>query len=414
MPSFQFIPETRGLERARWLLSLVCAASIAGCAQGVGTLPFGGPSSARAASGLKHARSADAPIVYAFAGSPDGSTPYAGLTDVGGTLYGMTAGGGTAYQGIVFSVTQAGTETVLHSFTGIPDGADPLGGLIDVDGTLYGTTNAGGANGDGTIFSITTSGAEKVLYSFGTTGSDGINPNGDLLYSGGALYGTTVGGGSSTGAGTVFKFALTGKKAGKETLIHRFAGGSDGSGPQSALLEFDGALYGTTVSGGSASGSGDGTVFKVTPAGKETVLHAFTGEPDGRYPHATLLAYRGNFYGMTEDGGAKDLGMVFKITPKGKLTIIHSFSNSPGEGYYPLGATLLNVNGKFYGSVSATYTGSGGIFEITPSGSESLEYVFDNNVTGVASSVIDVGGLLYGTSINGGPADQGTVYAVPL
>ena len=151
-----------------------------------------------------------------------------------------------------------------------------------------------------------------------------------------------------------------------------------------------------------------------TPAGKETVLHAFTGEPDGRYPHAALLAYRGNFYGMTEDGGAKDLGTVFKITPKGKLTIIHSFTNSPGEGYYPLGATLLNVNGKFYGTVSATYTGSGAIFEITPSGSESLEYVFDDNAAGVASSVIDVGGLLYGTTINGGPADQGTVYAVPL
>ena len=41
MPSSQFIPETRGLERTRWLLSLVCAASVAGCAQGVGTLPVG-------------------------------------------------------------------------------------------------------------------------------------------------------------------------------------------------------------------------------------------------------------------------------------------------------------------------------------------------------------------------------------
>ena len=413
VPSSQFIPETRGLERTRWLLSLVCAASVAGCAQGAGTLPVGTAASTRAASAPNHAH-AYAPIVYAFEGSPDGSTPYAGLTDVGGTLYGMTAGGGTANQGTVFSVTPGGTETVLHSFAGIPDGALPSGGLIDVSGTLYGTTSGGGATGNGTIFSITTSGKEKVLYSFGTAASDGINPNDDLLYTGGALYGTTVGGGNSTGVGTVFKFALTGKKAGKETLIHSFAGGSDGSGPQSALIEFESAFYGTTVSGGSPSGSGDGTVFKVTPAGKETVLHAFTGEPDGRYPHAALLAYRGNFYGMTEDGGVKDLGTVFKITPKGKLTIVHSFTNSLGEGYYPLGSTLLNVNGKFYGTVSSTYTGSGAIFEIAPSGLESLEYVFNYNVAPPASNVIDVGGLLYGTTINGGPAGQGTVYAVPL
>jgi uncharacterized repeat protein (TIGR03803 family) len=413
VPSFQFNSETRGLERARWLLSLVCAASVAGCAQGVGTLPVAGPSSAHAA-GINHARYADAPIVYAFEGSPDGSTPYAGLTDVGGTLYGMTAGGGTAYQGIVFSVTPGGTETVLHSFTGIPDGGQPQGGLINVAGTLYGTTSGGGARGDGTIFSITTSGKEKVLYSFGTTANDGINPAGDLLYSGGALYGTTVGGGNAEGVGTVFKFALTGKKAGKETLLHSFAGGLDGSDPQSALIEYKGAFYGTTVIGGSASGGGDGTVFKVTPAGKETVLHAFTGEPDGHYAHAALIAYSGNFYGMTEQGGAKDLGTVFKMTPKGKLTIIHSFANSAGEGYGPRGSTLLNVNGKFYGTVPATYTGSGAIFEITPSGSESLVYVFNYDVAPPYSNVIDVGGLLYGTTINGGPADQGTVYAVPL
>ena len=108
----------------------------------------------------------------------------------------MTSGGGTALQGIVYSVTPGGTETVLHSFTGIPDGAQPLGGLIDVAGTLYGMTNVGGARGNGTIFSITTSGKEKVLYSFGTAVNDGINPQGDLLYSGGAFYGTTGGGGS--------------------------------------------------------------------------------------------------------------------------------------------------------------------------------------------------------------------------
>jgi uncharacterized repeat protein (TIGR03803 family) len=413
VPSFQLIPETRGVERTRWLLSLVCAASVAGCAQGVNTLPVGTAASTHAASALKHARYADAPIVYAFGGTPDGATPYAALTDVGGTLYGMTADGGTANQGIVFSVTPGGTETILHSFGGIPDGSAPLGALIDVAGTLYGTTSYGGTKGNGTIFSITTSGAEKVLYSLGATAGDGITPGAALLYSGGALYGTT-GGGGSTGCGTVFKLALTGKKAGKETVIYNFAGGSDGCGPQSALIEFKGAFYGTTYTGGNPSGGGVGTVFKVTPAGKETVLHIFAGQPDGTNPHAALIAYSGKLYGMTETGGSKGLGTVFKMTPKGKLTIIHNFTNSPGEGYHPLGATLLNVNGMFYGSLSSTSTGSGGIFQITPSGSESLVYVFGDNIAGVYSDVINVDGMLYGTTIQGGPAEQGTVYAVPL
>ncbi|MGB8519191.1 MAG: choice-of-anchor tandem repeat GloVer-containing protein, partial [Candidatus Tumulicola sp.] len=179
-------------------------------------------------------------------------------------------------------------------------------------------------------------------------------------------------------------------------------------------IQYKNAFYGTTISGGNPSGGGVGTIFKVTPAGSETVLHIFTGQPDGADSHAALIAYNANFYGMTEEGGSKGLGTVFKMTPKGKLTIIHNFTNSQGEGYHPFGATLLNVNGTFYGSLSSTYVGSGGIFQITPSGSESLAYVFGDNIAGVYSDVIDVGGLLYGTTINGGPAEQGTVYAVPL
>ena len=41
-------------------------------------------------------------------------------------------------------------------------------------------------------------------------------------------------------------------------------------------------------------------------------------------------------------------------------------------------------------------------------------YVFNYNVAPPYSNVIDAGGLLYGTTVNGGPAEQGTVYAVPL
>jgi uncharacterized repeat protein (TIGR03803 family) len=417
LTSFQRIAETRGFKRTRWLLSLFCAASVAGCAGGTGTIPMASAPSAHVATRSRPASGSN-PIIYAFTGVPDGSLPYAGLIDVGGTLYGTTGFGGTeggsgGGYGTVFSVTLGGSETVLHSFAGGTDGIRPYAGLIDVKGTLYGTASGGGSGGNGgTVFSITTSGTEKVLYSFKASG-DGQTPYAGLLYVKGALYGTTIAGGTA-GDGTVFKLVLTGKNAGKETVLHNFTGGSDGYGPQAALIQYKGDFYGTTFEGGGSNN--DGTVFKVTPSGQETIVHAFAGT-DGSNPVASLLPYHGMLYGMTDHGGAKNLGTVFKMTPKGKLTVIHSFTNVPDEGWNPLGADLINVNGTFYGTVSFTNTGSGGLFAITPSGSESLIYIFNGNDGGPSapySGVINVGGTLYGTTINGGPAQAGTVYGVPL
>ena len=124
----------------------------------------------------------------------------------------------------------------------------------------------------------------------------------------GNLYGTTVGGGSH-GYGTVFKVDPTGK----ETVLHSFTGTSDGGNPYASLIrDANGNLYGTTVAGGS---HGYGTVFKVSKTGKEVVLHSFNGA-DGKYPYASLVADKnGKFYGTTSKGGASDDGVVFKLTP---------------------------------------------------------------------------------------------------
>ena len=147
---------------------------------------------------------------------PDGENPYAGLVDIGGTLYGTTYSGGAYYGsrgvacgagcGIVYSITTSGNEKVLHSFGKGTDGMEPIGSLIEVRGKLYGTTGIGGTHGavGGTVFSISTSGTEKVLHDF-AGGSDGSHPNASLINVAGMLYGTTAGGG--TGHGTLF--ALT-------------------------------------------------------------------------------------------------------------------------------------------------------------------------------------------------------------
>lgn len=94
-------------------------------------------------------------VLYSFQGGSDGDFPDAGLTNVGGTLYSTTAGGGSRGKGTVYKVTTDGTETVLYSFQGGRDGNIPNAGVIDAGGTLYGTTLAGGASGKGTVFKVT-------------------------------------------------------------------------------------------------------------------------------------------------------------------------------------------------------------------------------------------------------------------
>lgn len=90
----------------------------------------------------------------------------------------------------------------------------------------------------------------------------------------GNLYGTTAAG-RANDMGTVFKLAPNAT----ETVLYSFKGGdSDGQTPQAGLwADANGNLYGTTFQGSAGNG---GTVFKVSPAGEETVLHLFTGGAD--------------------------------------------------------------------------------------------------------------------------------------
>jgi uncharacterized repeat protein (TIGR03803 family) len=157
----------------------------------------------------------------------DGENPRAGLIfDEAGNLYGTTNAGGANGDGTVFvllpnSTRSQWTYRVLHSFCAMRrcfDGVEPQAGLIldqNGSGTLYGTTTGGGAHDHGTVFELIPNGdksrgLEKVLYSFCSQRGcrDGEAPVAGLLMDDvGKLYGTTDGGGSSAGAGTVFQLA---------------------------------------------------------------------------------------------------------------------------------------------------------------------------------------------------------------
>ena len=308
-------------------------------------------------------------VLYEFKGGSDGGAPWAHLLmDAAGNLYGTTIVAGAYKAGTVFKLDPSGNETVLHSFNG-SDGCEPFAGLImDAQGNLYGTTIFCGAYGWGTVFKLDPSGNVKVLHSF--NGSDGAVPYASLLMdAAGNLYGTTYAGGSSSntcaygiGCGTVFKL----DSSGNETVLYRFTGGSDGAEPFAGLhMDAAGNLYGATVYGGAY---GYGTVFKLDPSGKETVLHSFRGS-DGRYPGAGVIVDAGgDLYGTTYQGGAYGSGTVFKLDPSGNETVLHSFNHS--DGYYP-GALMMDAKGNLYGTAfyggafcSGSSGGCGTIFEI--------------------------------------------------
>jgi uncharacterized repeat protein (TIGR03803 family) len=230
-------------------------------------------------------------ILYSFcseANCVDGGGPVAGVVrDSSGNLYGVAAYGGASGEGVVYQLDTGGKETVLYNFSGGSDGAGPSSVLLlDSQGNLYGTTEGGGnfvgdceALGCGVVFEVSPqpggSWKETTLYTFCSQSNcaDGFDPVAGPLArdAAGNLYGTTSRGGSFQsschidGCGIVFKLDTTGR----ETGLHTFSGGSDGSDPWAALtMDSNGNLYGTAALGGDTAcfpPSGCGVVFEIVP-----------------------------------------------------------------------------------------------------------------------------------------------------
>jgi len=350
--------------------------------------------------------------LHDFTGSTDGGSPYAGVTMANGNLYGTASGYGADGKGSVYEVSSTGSETTLYSFTGSPDGETPWA-LVKrgYKGNLYGTTGGGGAYGWGAVFEVDSTGRETVLYSFSGGARDGCYPSSGLLEYGGDLYGTTTYCGAYN-EGTIFKLT----KKGKETVLHSFAGGSsDGAYPGFAGLivdEKDAAFYSLTEEGGS---TGQGTVYRMTKKGKVSVLHSFGGgASDGCYPYGTpALDKEGNLYGTTETCGVLNYGTIWKVNQKGEETILHNFSGGNNDGEYPYSGIVLDAEGTVYGTATFggnnhCYDGCGVVYELKKSGKLTLLHSFgySDGAWPYGQVLIDSKGDVYGTTYGGGTGDS--------
>ena len=190
---------------------------------------------------------------------------------------------------------------------------------------------------------------------------------------------------------------------------------ANGAGPAfgSLVQGIDGNFYGTTDGGGA---NGDGTIFRITPAGVLTTLYSFCNLAnctDGRNPFAGLIqASDGNFYGTTYTGGlsvcpdgAASCGTVFRITPGGAFTTLYSFcaQTNCADGANPYAGLIQGSDGNFYGATTEGGANDAGtVFKLTPKGTlTTLFSFFCDHCTGggpAASLIQATDGNFYGTT----------------
>jgi uncharacterized repeat protein (TIGR03803 family) len=248
----------------------------------------------------------------------------------------------------------------------------------------------------------------KVAYEFGSHSGDPLSPQYSLVAQGrdGNLYSTSPKGGTGN-VGTVFKITPTGTL----TVLYSFDV-THGAYPYGGLtLGTDGNFYGTTYQGG--TGGGGGTVFMITPAGTLTVLHNLKSGTDGTSPYAApVQGTDGNFYGTTYNGGSKGYGTVYKMTPAGTLTTLYPFDNT--HGGQPQGPLVQGTDGNFYGTTySGGTSGRGTVFKVTAGGKLTVLHNFatTDGFQPYDPLIQGTDGNFYGTTYGGGTG-SGVIFKI--
>ena len=351
-----------------------------------------------------------------------------------GALYGTSAGGGSAFSGMIYRLNKNGSGfAVLRSFGLTPDdGRVPIGALLEgADGALYGITAGGGGPHfetffRGTLYKLNKDGSGyTVVHSFGQVAGDGamslqdsslgIEAGGTRLVRGsdGAIYGAArIGGclscsGVGLGYGTVFK--LNGDGSGYTTVMVFTNGPAEVNRPNGSLMEgSDGFLYGTSSTGGA---NGWGGVFKLYKNGDSyTVLQSLSLKGLGPQSPVFELVQGsdGKIYGTSAGGGSTNLGTVFRLNPDGRdFSMVWNFDRTGGDGWDPR-ALMEGSDGLLYGTTSqGGRADAGTLFRLHSDGSGyTILRSFGTSVwDGIhpESALLEASdGMLYGTTPNGG------------
>jgi uncharacterized repeat protein (TIGR03803 family) len=356
-------------------------------------------------------------VLHHFAGGAgDGAKPYGALVQSGMMLYGMTAYGGSNNVGTIFRISAGdGGFQLLHTFRSSgATGQIPGGALLLSGSTWFGVTFGGGTGGNGVLFRMNDDGTGfQVLRQF--SGSDGIWPFDSLIRSGPTLYGMCSAGAAGN-AGTIFQIDTNGTGF---QVLHTFAGGAaDGSGPHGSLLSSASTFYGMTPAGGSSDG---GTLFRMNTNGTGFQLaHTFAGGAgDGKAPSMGTPVQAGPIlYGMTQFGGSGDGGTIFQINTNGSgFQLLHTFAGGTNDGQHPFGSLLLSGSMLYGMTRDGGIRGTNGtVFQINTNGTGfQLLHRFDGgDGSRPYGSLLLSGSTLYGMTFAGGSQGKGVIFALDL
>lgn len=381
-------------------------------------------------------------VLHAFAGQfADGYTPAGVALDSAGNVYGVAYGGignnaCSGQCGLIFRVVHSSsgwTEHTIYEFKGKQDGALPVPSLtFDSAGNLYGATQASSL--PWSIFQLTptsTNWTLTTLFIMTDPSTQGGSPNGVTFDASGNIFATSMLGGPNNN-GVVFEL-VHGSTGWTQTVLHTFAGGTDGSGPAgSPRFDSAGNLVGTTYWGGTAAAcasnlpvGGCGTAYQLTPTSggtwTETIVHNFAAGSDGANPIGpVVIEPNGSIVGATVQGSIANVGTVFELAPSsGGYTEAQVYGFPATDGDNVRGGLVADSAGNLYGVASGGslnqcpnggYIGCGSIFKLTPLANGTWQRTVIHNFTGsqngdgafpYAGLTFDAAGNLYGITSDG-------------